>query len=108
MFDAYQEAMDHEAGCASELQNAFRQSKAEMLIRDETPKITGLRAAGAYVITNEFPVFCPRTDAVLGTSRVVVTTAADLDEANRVLAGLQRDAEQDDNYQVLEPIGRKR
>lgn len=107
MFDTYQEHVDHEAGVATELQNAFRESKANTIIRDETAKICGLRAAGSFVLVCEYPVYCRSTDAILGNARVVTTTGQTRYELERALEGLMRDADQDTSYTILEPMGGK-
>ena len=60
------EAMDYEFGCASELANAFAQSKNEVIITNDTGKINELVAAGKHVVASSGPVYCPRTDACIG------------------------------------------
>lgn len=64
--DQYQEHLDYEAGCMSDLQNAFARSRQEIEIRDDRAKVRELVGAGKFVVVSSFPVLCPSTDAFLG------------------------------------------
>ena len=62
----YEQEREHEFGAATELQNAFARSRAEIQIVDETQKIKDLVAQGKHVVASGYPVCCPRTDAYIG------------------------------------------
>ena len=64
----------------SELQAAFEVSMSEMK-PDDTAEIFLLTTSGRWVVVHEFPVYCPRTDALMGTRKVVLGHLA-----SRVLA----------------------
>lgn len=75
-FDPFQEAMDHEAGCASEAQNVLAQSRALYPVPNESDKIKALHLEGKFVVARQYEVSCPHTDATLGWATVIVSVHA--------------------------------
>ena len=59
-----QEELDHFP--SSELQNAFALSRMERP-RDDSQDIADLVSAGKFVVVVSHPVYCPRTDASMGS-----------------------------------------
>lgn len=110
--DSYLEHMDHEAGCASELQNAYALSMMERK-PDDTAKINILVAAGRFVVVEQYPIYCPRTDAGMGIRKHCVGDYATRAEAELAAGAMMVDP--DSNIGVLpylpiqipasEPIG---
>ena len=69
--DRYQEHLDHEAGCASEMQNAYALSR--MRHRSGMAEIHALVKAGFHVLVISGPAYCRSTDALIGTTHVVMS-----------------------------------
>jgi len=74
MYSSIQEQEDHEyrMGMASELQNALALSNMQRE-PDDTAKIDELVASGRHVVVSERPVFCPRTDACMGSHKMLMS-----------------------------------
>jgi hypothetical protein len=66
VFDAYQEHFDHVAGSASEQQNAYSRSRMEF--DNGMRGVNDLTRAGLFVVVVSGPVYCGRTDALIGTA----------------------------------------
>lgn len=96
--DQEQEHWDHEAGVASEFQNAFALSKMTTTIRNDSERIAQLALEGFFVAVSECEVQCRYTDALLGYSRRVIGHGRTRAEALALLAG-------DDDY-VVDPYVR--
>lgn len=84
--DQYQEHLDHEAGCASDLQNAYAHSRAEH--RTGMEEVNALVAQGLHVVVSSGPAYCRTTDAVIGTSYMVCSSHLSRRVADRVCARL--------------------
>lgn len=94
---SYQEECEYEAGCATELQNAYALSQIERPRRNDQKKIDGLVAQGRFVVFTSAAVYCPRTDAILGCETVCVS-----DHATRAEADAAADAfgESDEDFAI--------
>lgn len=73
------EHWDYEIGAASELQNAFAESR--MQVSDDSAKIAELVAAGRFVVVENVIQFCPSTDASLGEFKYLSSDHATRNEA---------------------------
>lgn len=81
------EHWDYEMGAASELQNAVSLSRME-LPADHSCQIADAIEAGKFVVIEEGPVFCPRTDASIGSLRFIMSTHECYADAERALNGI--------------------
>lgn len=73
MFDTLREHQDHEAGCASEQQNAY--SLSQSLHDNGLAAVQRLIAQGLHVVVMSGPAYCRFTDALLrGSSYFVVSS----------------------------------
>jgi hypothetical protein len=81
----------HEAGCASELQNAFSESQiAFAMQQDDKKRIIALQAAGKFVVVEEGIVYCRVTDAIVGSRRHVADVHDTREAAEAQLATLSQ------------------
>lgn len=105
-----QELEEHEyrMGMASELQNAFAWSCMNRE-PDDSAKINELIAAGRHVVVSERPIFCPSTDACMGSHKMLMSDWATRHEAEiacRELddADAQHDYDEGSNYVLPELV----
>jgi hypothetical protein len=77
-----QEDRDYEAGCGSELENAYALSQIERPRRNDQAKIDALVAQGRFVVFTSTAVYCPRTDALMGCETLLVSDHATRKEAD--------------------------
>jgi hypothetical protein len=84
------EHWDYEAGCATELQNAFARSQME---RDQgnVGETRTLLLLGYHVVVSVMAQYCRSTDAALGSRRRLVHSTLDGDEAKRMCRNLNED-----------------
>ena len=69
--DTLQEHLDHEAGAASDLQNAYAHSRAEF--DNGMAAVRALVAQGLHVVVVTGPAYCRSTDALIGERHHVVS-----------------------------------
>jgi hypothetical protein len=98
--DQKQENDEYEAGCASELQNAFEQSKRDTVITNDSAEIKKLRKEGNFVLVSEHPVYCRSTDAILGTSISIRGFGPTREEVALLLKG----EEESEELYIVEPV----
>lgn len=98
-----QEHWDYEAGCRSELQNAFALSQREVRIKDDRELVKKLLAAGSHVVVETGPVFCPRTDATLGEYYALVAICCDAAIAGKVMVKRSRPDDYDCHVWAMTP-----
>jgi hypothetical protein len=89
-----QEHFDHEMGCATEQQNAF--AWASMNRRGDDPRINEALAAGKHVIVESGPEYCPYTDALMGSRKILVSVHETREAAEAALRGYQAEHEDPD------------
>jgi len=65
----------------NDLLNAFNHSRATIEIQNDTAKIATMVRSGRHVVVEEHVVFCPSTDAAIGTAIYLVDDYATQDEA---------------------------
>lgn len=83
--NAYQEHLDHQMGYATEHQNAF--ALAQLTRRpDDSARIRELVGQGRFCVVEIGPEYCPYTDGILGSRRILVGDFATREEAGRAAA----------------------
>lgn len=97
------EHWDYEAGADSELRNAFRQSQMERR-PDDSGKAAAAVADGLHVVCIDAPEYCRRTDAILGTRRIVDLITPDRAAAEARYAELCGEIDGSDLDPVLLPV----
>lgn len=63
-----QEEYDYQMGMASEAENAFAWNRMNMK-PDDSAKIQEAIDAGKFAVVLDGPVYCPSTDAIMGSQR---------------------------------------
>lgn len=91
--DQQQEHWDYEAGVASELQNAYQNSRNNIDLNGDDAAILTARRVGYFVAVLESPVYCPATDAILGNKRVMLGYGSALEEVTALLSSYEEDQE---------------
>lgn len=99
--DGWQEHQDHLIGEASELQNAFALSQMERE-PDDSDKVQALIAEGKIVVVSRHPIYCGRTDALLGDHTMLLGSFDDRDSANK-FASEQDQLSEEDIYVLPHP-----
>ena len=65
-----------------ELQNAFKASRSFWLAnRKPHTRIAAALEAGRFVVVEEYPVYCPHTDAIMGSEEAFIADFETRDEA---------------------------
>lgn len=83
-----QEDRDYEAGCATEFQNALAWSQITVSRRNDQAKIDALVAQGRFVVFTSTAVYCPHTDALMGSETILVSDHASRQEADEAADAL--------------------
>lgn len=89
MCNQEQEHWDYETGAArNDLQLDLQVSQQEWRQNphrgEEAKRIHQLRADGKFVVVSEEPVYCPRTDAIMGSQTILIASADTHDEADKL------------------------
>ena len=87
-----QEEFDHFP--SSELQNAFALSRMERP-RDDSQDIADLVSAGKFVVVVSHPMYCPRTDASMGS---FLSLDSQFDDEATALARVEEFGDMDESY----------
>lgn len=85
-----QEHIDFVAGCASEFQNSYAQSRAEHSVKDAEVRgvIHSLVQGGLFVIVRSSPAYCRVTDAIVGEHLSVMGAFGDRGAAERSMMAM--------------------
>lgn len=95
-----QEDHDYQMGVASDAQNAYAWNS--MNRKGDDPNINKEIAQGHFVIVAEGPEYCPSTDAVLGSRKILLSTHKTRDEATTALHAID-DPDPDLSIYILPP-----
>lgn len=100
-----QEERDFNLGRQNSLQQAFADSQQQWNANDDRAAdhkaLADLRAAGRFVLINSYPVFCPHTDAIMGSHFQIASDHATLEEARAAMSAREWDGE--DQPEIKEP-----
>jgi hypothetical protein len=84
----------------SELQNAFALSRMERP-RDDSQKIADLVSAGRFVVVISHPVYCPRTDASMGS---FLSLDSHFDDEAAAQARIEELGDMDESFAVIDQL----
>lgn len=96
------EQAEYEAGMANEWQNAYAVSMMERK-PDDRAAAEELVSLGRYVVVREGVIFCPRTDASMGTAVYMLGDFETHDEALELARSEGRDDDGDCWVRVMSP-----
>ena len=80
-----QEQWDYEAGCQSELKNAYDYSRMNTDLSGDSDKIRRFVQEEKYVVVENVPVYCNSTDAYIGSYQSLVEVCFTREEAESIL-----------------------
>jgi hypothetical protein len=83
----WEEHLDHMMGSASEQENALAWSRMNRR-PDDSGKIDAEVSKGNFVVVLDGPEYCPSTDALMGSRKVLHSTHKSREAASLVLNGL--------------------
>jgi hypothetical protein len=96
----WEEHRDHMMGEASELQNALTLSRLEQK-PDDRQKAAELVAAGKFVLVSDYPAYCPRTDALMGIVRQILSVHDTHEDGVKALHSRAEDSDPDERVHLM-------
>lgn len=102
MFGSEQEReqWDYEMGMGTDLQNAYSISQMERK-PDDRAAADELVSLGRYVLVTDYPIYCPRTDALMGVHRAMLGDFETHDEGVAALNARCVDSDPDERVHLL-------
>lgn len=95
-----QEHWDHEMGCATEAQNVLIWNRMNMQA-DDSFKIKEALDKGLFVVVKEGTVYCPSTDAIMGSRKLLDSVHKDRQQALNRIAEMSKDMDEEIGVYIL-------